>query len=344
MLDCLHVKGVNQPSPIESTYTDGCTYPDPTSFCTQTLPNYGDALPTSSHHYGPYFQTSGSRANEVQRDALPTSSHHYGPYFQTSGSRANEVQQDDPFAGDEYWSKQSWDADQLQYFADLDPFPEATENSAIQSDPQGESQLSTGAVGQTREAFPYTASTFRQGNVPAQSTNTVASDSIYSVSHPFGYATEYISYPEFPPDQPFRGTSSYLPESSSPYTLSHATQTALQNFRPSNTSFGNPTDQIPVNRGLENRNRGSQLSATKRKQQSRKRAAAAPPLRRSHRTRLPRATTTSAAGTSGTSTVLGRKKAELGAAMGSDYRLRAEVRVENGLLLGLVDNQWSMSV
>ena len=364
MPDCLHIKGRVSASPLESTYTDGCTYPDPTGFGTQTLQNDAYALPKSSHQYSPYFETSASNANEVE----PV----------------------DPFAGNEYWSKQSWDADEEQYLADLDPFSEATQNSAIQSDSQSNCQLSTGAAEQTREAFPFststfrqanvpvksantvasdntysvgypfryapeyisntavspgqrTASTFRQANVPAHSTNTVASDSIYSVNCPSRYAPSYISYPGFPPGQPFGGTSPYIPESSSPYALSDATQTALQSFHSSRASFENPTQKRPDDRGLDKRNR-SQLSATKRKQQGRKRAVVAPPLRRSHRTRLPRATTTSAAATSGTGSVLGRHKAELGAAMGSDYRLRENVKVENGLLYGLVDNQWRKPV
>ena len=319
MPDYLHIKGVDQASPIESTYTygstctDGCTYPDPTGFGKQTLPNDADTLPKSSHHYTPYFQTSGPKANDVQPD--------------------------DPFEGDEYWSKQCWDADHEQYFADLDPFPEATQISAIQSDFQGESQPNTGSVRQTREAFPYATSMFRQANMTAQFANTVASDKIYSAGYPFRYAPEYISRTAVSPDQPFEHQCTYIPNGPTSYPVDLRTQTALDNFH-SSRLFEDPTDQTLDQRGVDKGNHESQSSGTKRKRQGRKPAAVAPPLRRSRRTRLPR-TTTSAAATRGTNSVLGRKKAELGPAMGSDYRPRANVKMENGLLHGLVDNQWS---
>ena len=317
----LHIKGVDQASPIESTYTegstytDGCTYPDPTGFGRQKPPNDADALPKSSHHYGPYFQTSNSDANEVQAD--------------------------DPFEGDEFWSKQSWDPDHEQYLADLDPFPEATQISAIQPDPQGESQLSTGAVGQTREVFPLTALTFRETNTPAQSTNTVASDSIYSLDYPFPYAPGYRSRTSVSPHQPIQDPLTYIPKGSTSYPLDLTTQTALDDFDSSRRPFDDPTYLSRDQRGIHEGNHESQSSGTKRKRQGRKPTAADLPLRRSHRTKLPRTTTTSAAATEGTKSVLGRKKAELGLAMGSDYRPRADVKVENGLLHGLVDNQWS---
>ena len=313
MPDYLHIKGVDQASPIESTYTDGCTYPDPTGFGRQTRPNDADALPKSPHPCGPYFQISDLEADEIQSD--------------------------DPFAGDEYWSKQSWDADQEQHLADLDPFPEIAQDAGIQSDSQIKSHLSTGALGQTREAFPYTAPRFGQANIPVQCANTVASDSIYSVGYPFRYAPEYISHTARFPDQPFEDP--YIPNDSTSYPVDPTTQIALNKLHSSRTSFEDPTYQILDERGVDKSNHESQSSGTKRKRQARKPAAVASPLRRSHRTRLARTITTPAAATRGTSSVLGRKKADLGPTMGSDYRPRADVKVENGLLHGLVDNQWS---
>ena len=193
---------------------------------------------------------------------------------------------------------------------------------------------------QTREAFPYTAPTFRHANMTASSANTVASDSIYSVGYPFRYPPEYISRTAVSPDQPLEDPFTYIPNGSVSYPVDLTTQTALDDFH-SSRLFEDPTYQTLDQRGVDKGNHESQSSGTKRKRQGRKPAAVAPPFRRSHRTRLPRTTTTSAAATRGTNSVLGRKKAELGPAMGSDYRPRADVKVENGLLHGLVDNQWS---
>ena len=39
---------------------------------------------------------------------------------------------------------------------------------------------------------------------------------------------------------------------------------------------------------------------------------------------------------------LGQKKAELGTRMGNDYREKAPVKEENGVLFGLIDDEWSM--
>lgn len=327
MPDCLHIKGVDQASPIESTYTDGCIYPDPTGFGTQTLPNDADTLPKRPHHYGPYFQASHSKAKEIESV--------------------------DPFAEDEYWSKQSWDADQEQYLADLDPFPEETQHSGIQGDSRSQGQLSTATMEQTREDIPHNSSSSREANLPMGTANTVTSGSICSAGYPFGYAQQNISYSKptcypgsflekpqhsiYSVGYPFRYASqsisypTYCPSSpleerthnlfDSPYSPGHGLE---QPSGPSETfsDYDSPSASV------------HQTASSLKKRKRTSRAQQPSPSKRSKTAYTPQ-------GGLDTTSISGRKKVNLGQSMGSDNRPRAGIRVENGVLFGLVNNEWS---
>ena len=342
MPDYLHMKGVNQPSPIESTYTegstytDGCTYPDPTGFGRQTRSNGADALPKRSPQYGPYFQTPNSKANEVQLD--------------------------DPFARDDYWSRQSetWDADQEQYLAELDPFPEVTQHSGIQGHSRSWRQLSTATREQTRESFPDDSSSSRQANLPMGVANTMASGNIYCAGNTFGYGRQNISYPTHCAssslEEPFHGTYPVgYPSRHAPEYIScpnYPTSPTYPNYP--NYSSGGPLDDRlhsilshPYSPG-DVVEQPSQTVSDHDSSYASAPQSPSPPMERKRATRHQRASRSKRArtahgfqGEKGTTSVLGRKKAELGAAMGSDYRRREKTKVENGVLLGLVDNEWS---
>ena len=333
MPDYLHIKGVDQPSPIESTYTDGCTYPDPTGFGRQTRPNNADTLPKSSHRYGPYFQTSHTKANQVQPD--------------------------DPFDEDEYWSRQSetWDVDQEQYLAELDPFPEVTQHSGIQGHSRSQGQLSTTIMEQTRESFPRNSSSSRHANLPMGAANTVISGSIYCAGNTFGYGRQNISYPTHSTSSSLEGPSHGTYSVGYPfrYAPEHVSCPAYPTYPGyPNYSSGAPLEDRlhsllshPYSPGdvLE---QPSQNGSDHDSSYATAPQSPSPPMKRKRTSRDQRASRSKRSrtahgphGENGTKSVLGRKKAELGDAMGSDYRLREETRVENGVLLGLVDNEWS---
>lgn len=75
--------------------------------------------------------------------------------------------------------------------------------------------------------------------------------------------------------------------------------------------------------------------SSKKKSSTRQRAA--PAARRARPSKPPRA-----ARKGGRISKLGQKKAALGSTAGSDYRRRAEVRWEDGVMFGLDGDDWSM--
>ena len=331
MPDYLRIKGVDQASPNESTctegsiYTDGCTYPDPTGFGRQTRPNDADALPASSHRYGPYFHTSHIKANEVQPD--------------------------DPFAEDEYWSRQSetWDPDQERYLAELDPFPEVTQHSDVQGHSCCQGQLSTATMEPTRENLSHNASPSRKANLPIGTANTVASGSIYSGGYPFGHAQQNISY-----NRPTRYPGSVLEEPqhsvySVGYPFRYAPQSISYPACPSSpleekvhrlldSPYSAPDGlEHPSQRLSDYDSPSASDHKTVSSLKKRKRTSRAQQSSQSKRSR----TSCTPQGEHAPTSALGRKVAQLGASMGSDRRQRAETRVENGVLFGLVDNEWS---
>ena len=304
----LHIKGVDQASPIESTYTegstytDGCTYPDPTGFGRQTPPNDADAVPKSSHHYGPYFQTSNSKANEVQAD--------------------------DPFEGDDYWSRQSetWDADQEKYWAELDPFPEITQHSDIHEHSRSQGQQSTATTEQTRENLLHNPFSSRRANLSIGIADTVASGSIYSGGYPFGCAQQNISY-----NIPTQFPGSVLEEPqqsiySVGYPFRYASQSILYPACPSFPleekahklfdrpySPGDGLEQLSERLSDYDSPSGSdhKTASSSKKRKRTSRALQSSPSKRS---RTPYTPQREQAATS----ALGRKVAQLGASMGSD--------------------------
>ena len=229
--------------------------------------------------------------------------------------------------------------------AELDPFPEVTQHSGIHGQSRSQGQLSTAIMEQTQGNLLQNASSSRKANLPIGTANTVVSHGIYSGGYPFGYTQQNISY-----SKPTRVSGSVLEE------LQHSTYSVGHPFRytPPGTSYpaypSPPLEEKAHKRfdrpyslrdGLEQPSQrlsdfdspsesDHKTASSLKKRKRISRAQQTSPSKRSR-------TAYTSQGEPATTSV----SAQLGTSMGSDRRQRAETRVENGVLFGLVDNEWS---
>lgn len=181
----------------------------------------------------------------------------------------------------------------------------------------------------------YIGSSFRGTNMPAQGTNRV---------------TEGIYYPDYPPISSLQ----YIPcpqvankfgsdYASSFYTPSPPYIPLLNpNEHGKSQPSGSERDAHRHGQASEEGTSVTQRSEKRRRSARIEKAAPAQSAQGPGPVEPRGAATASTRGRSTQLSQLGQKKARFGDRMGDDHKPKSEIKVEHGIMYGLVDNEWSM--
>ena len=237
--------------------------------------------------------------------------------FHNGSTSSGYMQQDTEasFDEDEYWPIQSRELNRR--LAGLDPHPSSESNwlSRI-SEHLFDGPLSAEPMQQTPRGNQYNTSSFPQTNIPTPNTNNLASEGIYSPSHPL----------KQPPTNIYSPYAGY-PIEPAPHSV----------YNPNGLAFEHE-DPIFQHSAPRVRNESATQSQPPEKKERRSLRS------RPSRGRPSSAANTAAAGKSNELSKLSQRRAALGGRMGNDRREKAPVQRVDGVLYGLVDGNWGVFI